>query len=187
MSRKRLSMSNHQMYESTPSISSVRKSIRVSNQESIRNGFSPGKSTVILVVIVVLFCITHSNRLALKIYMISFPQLNTKENFTNCSLQGRQVLNKHFCTLILFGKPKYTSDQLRFNFEFQISCSICLLHSAILEPLVHCPQFVRKFYHILLCCERISSACFQHILETIFKIGATKLIFCMTEKSFGLN
>ena len=89
ISKKRLSTTNHQILESTPSISSVRKSIRVSNQESIRNGFSPGKSTVILVVIVVLFCITHSNRLALKIYMISFPQLNTKENFTNCSLQGR--------------------------------------------------------------------------------------------------
>ena len=89
ISRKRSSISNHQIHESTPSISSVRKSIRVSNQESIRNGFSPGKSTVILVVIVVLFCITHSNRLALKIYMISFPQLNTKENFTICSLQGR--------------------------------------------------------------------------------------------------
>ena len=87
--KKRLSISNHQIHESTPSISSVRKSIKVFNQESIRNGFSPGKSTVILVVIVVLFCITHSNRLALKIYMISFPQLNTKENFTNCSLQGR--------------------------------------------------------------------------------------------------
>ena len=89
ISKKRLSISKHQNHERTPSISSVRKSIKVFNQESIRNGFSPGKSTVILVVIVVLFCITHSNRLALKIYMISFPQLNTKENFTNCSLQGR--------------------------------------------------------------------------------------------------
>ena len=89
ISKKQLSISNHQIHESTPSISSVPKSIKVFNQESIRNGFFPGKSTVILVVIVVLFCITHSNRLALKIYMISFPQLNTKENFTNCSLQGR--------------------------------------------------------------------------------------------------
>ena len=89
ISKKRLSTTNHQILESTPSISSVRKSIKAFNQESIRNGFSPGKSTIILVVIVVLFCITHSNRLALKIYMISFPHLNTKENFTNCSLQGR--------------------------------------------------------------------------------------------------
>ena len=87
--KKRLSMCNHQIHERTPSISCVRKSDKVFNQGSIRNGFSPGKSTVILVVIVVLFCITHSFRLALKIYMISFPQLNTKENFTNCSIQGR--------------------------------------------------------------------------------------------------
>ena len=87
--KKRLFMCNHQIHERTPSSSSVRKSIKVFNQGSIRNGFSPEKSTVILVVIVVLFCITHSFRLALKIYMISFPQLNTKENFTNCSIQGR--------------------------------------------------------------------------------------------------
>ena len=60
ISKKRLSMFNHQIHERTPSSSSVRKSIKVFNQESIRNGFSPGKSTVILVVIVVLFCITHS-------------------------------------------------------------------------------------------------------------------------------
>ena len=91
ISRSQLSIadSNNQNHRRIPSISSVRKSIKGFKSESIRNGFSPGKSTIILVVIVVLFFITHSNRLGLKIYMISFPQLNTKENFTNCSRQGR--------------------------------------------------------------------------------------------------
>ena len=91
ISKTRLSVadSNNQNHKRIPSISSMRKSIKGFKPESIRNGFSPGKSTVILVVIVVLFFITHSNRLALKIYMISFPQLNTRENFTNCSRQGR--------------------------------------------------------------------------------------------------
>ena len=56
---------------------------------SIRKKFSTGKSTLILVVIVVFFVITHSNRLALKVYMSVFPQLNTKENFTACLQQGR--------------------------------------------------------------------------------------------------
>ena len=91
ISKTRLSIadSNNQNHKRIPSISSLRKSIKGFKPESIRNGFSPGKSTVILVVIVVLFFITHSNRLALKIYMISFPQLNTRENFTSCSRQGR--------------------------------------------------------------------------------------------------
>merc|ERR1719367_2161254 len=56
---------------------------------SIRKKFSTGKSTLILVVIVAFFVITHSNRLALKVYMSAFPQLNTKENFTTCLQQGR--------------------------------------------------------------------------------------------------
>ena len=60
-----------------------------SNNGSIRKKFSTGKSTLILVVIVVFFVITHSNRLALKVYMSVFPQLNTKENFTACLKQGR--------------------------------------------------------------------------------------------------
>ena len=81
--------SNIENHKRIPSISSMRKSIKGFKPESIRTGFSPGKSTIILVVIVVLFFITHSNRLALKIYMISFPQLNTKEHFTSCSRQGR--------------------------------------------------------------------------------------------------
>ena len=60
-----------------------------STSGSIRKKFSTGKSTMILVVIVVFFVITHSNRLALKVYMSVFPQLNTKENFTTCLQQGR--------------------------------------------------------------------------------------------------
>ena len=62
---------------------------RFCNYNGIRRRLSTGKSTLILVVIVVLFLIIHSNRLALKLYMTIFPHLNTKENFTRCLSLGR--------------------------------------------------------------------------------------------------
>ena len=55
-----------------------------SNNGSLRKRFSAGKSTLILITIVVLFVITHSFRLALKVYMTVFPQFNTDEKFTGC-------------------------------------------------------------------------------------------------------
>ena len=75
-------------------ISSQRSSLDISRQNSSDNGsfkkrFSKGKSTLILIVIVVLFVVTHANRLALKVYMTAFPQFNTRENFNSCLRLGR--------------------------------------------------------------------------------------------------
>ena len=93
MSMGLLTTNDHQNSKAISQINNGRRSLEGSkddsNNGSIRKKFSTGKSTLILVVIVVFFVITHSNRLALKVYMSVFPQLNTKENFTNCSLQGR--------------------------------------------------------------------------------------------------
>ena len=42
------------------------------------------KSAKVLVSIVILFIVTHSYRLALKIYEVSAPNTNTMESFTIC-------------------------------------------------------------------------------------------------------
>ena len=47
------------------------------------------KSSLILVAIVVLFILTHSYRLALKVYEVLMPQGNTFENFKRCFSLGR--------------------------------------------------------------------------------------------------
>ena len=47
------------------------------------------KSTLILVSIVLLFIITHSYRLALKMYEVLMPQGNTFESFKKCQSIGR--------------------------------------------------------------------------------------------------
>ena len=63
---------------------------RVSDgQYSIRQRITTEKTTIILVAIVVLFVITHSYRLALKIYEVVMPQSNTMESFQRCYSIGR--------------------------------------------------------------------------------------------------
>ena len=47
------------------------------------------KSSLILVAIVLLFILTHSYRLALKVYEVLMPQGNTYENFKRCFFIGR--------------------------------------------------------------------------------------------------
>ena len=47
------------------------------------------KSSLILVAIVLLFILTHSYRLALKVYEVLMPQGNTFENFKRCFSLGR--------------------------------------------------------------------------------------------------
>ena len=47
------------------------------------------KSSMILVTIVLLFIVTHSYRLALKLYEVSNPDKNTYENFQKCYAIGR--------------------------------------------------------------------------------------------------
>ena len=49
------------------------------------------KSSLILVSIVLLFIITHSYRIALKMYEVLMPQKNTMENFRRCMSVGRLV------------------------------------------------------------------------------------------------
>ena len=78
-----------QLPKTISEMNAERKCLKTSSREGIRKRFSTGKSTLILVVIVAFFVITHSNRLALKVYMSAFPQLNTKENFATCLQQGR--------------------------------------------------------------------------------------------------
>ena len=46
--------------------------------------FSMEKSTLILIIIVSLFIVTHSTRMASKMYMTLFPHFNTEENFIRC-------------------------------------------------------------------------------------------------------
>ena len=55
------------------------------NSDEVREKlFSMEKSTLILIIIVSLFIVTHSTRMASKVYMTIFPQLNTEENFIRC-------------------------------------------------------------------------------------------------------
>ena len=42
------------------------------------------KSAIVLALIVILFIITHSYRMALKIYEVALPELNTIERFKLC-------------------------------------------------------------------------------------------------------
>ena len=58
-------------------------------QYSIRQRITTEKTTIILVAIVVLFVITHSYRLALKIYEVLMPQSNTMDSFQRCYSIGR--------------------------------------------------------------------------------------------------
>ena len=47
------------------------------------------KSTLILIIIVTFFIITHSTRMASKLYMTIFPQFHTEENFMKCLRRNR--------------------------------------------------------------------------------------------------
>ena len=50
---------------------------------------SMDKSTFILIIIVTFFIITHSTRMASKLYMTIFPQFHTEENFLKCLRRNR--------------------------------------------------------------------------------------------------
>ena len=50
---------------------------------------SMDKSTLILIIIVTFFIITHSTRMASKLYMTIFPQFHTEENFMKCLRRNR--------------------------------------------------------------------------------------------------
>ena len=62
----------------------------IPNESVIRDMQIPTeKSTIILVAIVVLFIITHSFRLSLKMYEVLIPHGNTLESFERCLSVGR--------------------------------------------------------------------------------------------------
>ena len=60
---------------------------------NFRKRLSMDKSTLILVIIVTFFIITHSTRMASKLYMTIFPQFHTEENFIKCLRLNRYFLN----------------------------------------------------------------------------------------------
>ena len=60
---------------------------------NFRKRLSMDKSTLILVIIVTFFIITHSTRMASKLYMTIFPQLHTEENFIKCLRLNRCFFN----------------------------------------------------------------------------------------------
>ena len=50
----------------------------------LKRSISRGKTTLVLMSIVAFFVITHSTRLALKVYMTIYPELSTKESWKRC-------------------------------------------------------------------------------------------------------
>ena len=74
-----------------PSICTCLHPLRNSQKDSskITEMIPAEKSSLILVAIVLLFILTHSYRLALKVYEVLMPQGNTFENFKRCFSIGR--------------------------------------------------------------------------------------------------
>ena len=62
---------------------------------NFRKSLSMDKSTLILVIIVTFFIITHSTRMASRLYMSIYPQLLTEEHFIKCLR-----LNRYFYKII---------------------------------------------------------------------------------------
>ena len=60
---------------------------------NFRKSLSMDKSTLILVIIVTFFIITHSTRMASKLYMSIYPELLTEEHFIKC-LRLKRYFNK---------------------------------------------------------------------------------------------
>ena len=59
------------------------------NQKNMDRNIPAEKSSLILVAIVLVFLLSHSFRLALKVYEVLMPQGNTFENFKRCFSLGR--------------------------------------------------------------------------------------------------
>ena len=97
--------------------------------------FSMEKSTLILIIIVSLFIVTHSTRMASKMYMTIFPQFNTEENFIRCLQLNRYFLcseNHSYSLLILklnFSSLPYLTKKYDNIIEISISDIMFLLHS----------------------------------------------------------
>ena len=66
------------------SLENVANHLEKDSNEAREKLFSMEKSTLILIIIVSLFIVTHSTRMASKMYMTLFPHFNTEENFIRC-------------------------------------------------------------------------------------------------------
>ena len=79
----------HHSVCSSRSSESVAKRLDQNYRVNRQNNLTVDKSSIILVIIVTLFILTHSTRMASKLYVTIFPHLNTKENFIKCLQNNR--------------------------------------------------------------------------------------------------
>ena len=84
---------NKRSIMSQTSEESVSKQLNRKCERKYQKRLSMDKSTLILVIIVTFFIITHSTRMASKLYMTIFPQLHTEENFIKCLRLNRCLFN----------------------------------------------------------------------------------------------
>ena len=90
--RSIMSQTNEEMVRSIMSQTSeetVPKQFNRKCEGKYQKRLSMDKSTLILVIIVTFFIITHSTRMASKLYMTIFPQFHTEENFMKCLRRNR--------------------------------------------------------------------------------------------------
>ena len=66
------------------SLDNAANQLEKDSNESQEKLFSMEKSTLIMIIIVSMFIVTHSTRMARNMYMTIFPQFNTEENFLRC-------------------------------------------------------------------------------------------------------
>ena len=66
------------------SLDNVANQLEKDSNETQEKLFSMEKSTLIMIIIVSMFIVTHSTRMARNMYMTIFPQFNTEENFLRC-------------------------------------------------------------------------------------------------------
>ena len=90
--RSIMSQTNEEMVRSIMSQTSeeiVSKRFTRKEEGKSLKRLSMDKSTLILIIIVTFFIITHSTRMASKLYMTIFPQFHTEENFMKCLRRNR--------------------------------------------------------------------------------------------------
>ena len=80
---------NNRSIMSQTSEEAVPKQFNRNCEGKYQKRLSMDKSTLILVIIVTFFIITHSTRMASKLYMTIFPQFHTEENFMKCLRRNR--------------------------------------------------------------------------------------------------
>ena len=77
-------ISSKQSTGSELSLDNVANQLEKDSNETQEKLFSMEKSTLIMIIIVSMFIVTHSTRMARNMYMTIFPQFNTEENFLRC-------------------------------------------------------------------------------------------------------